>query len=184
VRLCLACPNLAATHAALQSEGIRVSWIVHSDATGDYFDLYDLEGTRLTAVAFPAPDGADPDARFAGYAPPRIGVSDVNQAVGWYSEHLGMHVVEDAYEENRVLMGLGDFLPVWLESRSPESFSGRHLPFARPYLLSLDLDEARAWAASQGLDPSPISSSELRVFHFWDPDGNAISVWCYPGARA
>ena len=28
-------------------------------------------------------------------------------------------------------------------------------------------------------DPSPISSRNPHIFHFWDPDGNAVNIWTY-----
>jgi hypothetical protein len=182
VRLCLACPDLEATHAALTADGVRVTWIVLGEYTGNYFDFYDLEGTRLTAVA--APDDAT-DARFTGYASPRIAVSNLNSGISWYSEHLGMigSIADDSeIYENRAKMKMGDYLPIWLEEKSSESFHGRTDAYARPYFLTLDIDEAHSWAFAQGFDPSPISGQKLRVFHFWDPDGNAINIWTYPGA--
>jgi catechol 2,3-dioxygenase-like lactoylglutathione lyase family enzyme len=182
VRFCLACPNLEATHAAISAEGVRVTWMVTSKHTGNSFDFYDLEGTRLTAVA--TPDDAI-DARFTGYASPRIGVTNLAASVNWYSTNLGMAGTiggDDSIFEDRVLMRMGDYLPIWLEQKSPESFRGRADAYARPYFLTLDIDEAHAWAISQGFDPSPISGRALRVFHFWDPDGNAINIWTYPDA--
>lgn len=180
VRLCLACPDLEATHAALTSEGIHVTWIAIDDVTGNAFDFYDLEGTRLTAVS--APDETS-TARFTGYASPRIGVSDLNASIDWYCRNLDMAMSSDATTDHRVLMTMGDYLPIWLEEKSAESFSGRADAYARPYLLTLDIDDAHTWAAAQGFDPSPISGQKLHVFHFWDPDGNAINIWTYPGAQ-
>jgi catechol 2,3-dioxygenase-like lactoylglutathione lyase family enzyme/predicted enzyme related to lactoylglutathione lyase len=179
VRLCLACPNLEATHAALTADGVRVTWIVIDELTGNSFDFYDLEGTRLTAVATPS---EATDARFTGYASPRIGVSDLNASVDWYSHNVGMAASNDEPSDHRALMTMGDYLPIWLEEKSADSFSGRTDAYARPYFLTLDIDEAHAWAAEQGFDPSPISGEKLRVFHFWDPDGNAINIWTYPCA--
>ena len=88
-----------------------------------------------------------------------------------------------AASEQRALMTLGDYLPIWLEQQPSASFRGRADAYARPYFLTLDIDEAHEWATSQGFDPSPISGQQLRVFHFWDPDGNAINIWTYPGAQ-
>jgi catechol 2,3-dioxygenase-like lactoylglutathione lyase family enzyme len=179
VRLCLACPDLEATHAALTAEGVRVTWIDLNDTMGHAFDFYDLEGTRLTAVATP---GDTTDARFTGYASPRIGVSDLNASVDWYSRNLGMMASSDGVSDGRAVMTMGDYLPIWLEEKSAESSHRRTDAYARPYFLTLDIDEAHAWAAAQGFDPSPVSGQKLRVFHFWDPDGNAINIWTYPGA--
>lgn len=184
VRLCLACPNLEATHAALTADGVHVTWIVMSKYTGNYFDFYDLEGTRLTAVA--VPDDTT-DARFSGYASPRIAVSNLSAGINWYTENLGITgtISSDAeIYESRTLMKMGDYLPIWLEEKSPESFHGRTDAYARPYFLTLDIDEAHAWAAAEGHDPSAISGQKLRVFHFWDPDGNAVNIWTYLGAQA
>jgi len=124
------------------------------------------------------------DARFTGYASPRIGVTNLWRSMEWYSDNLGMTgpIREDEGMQYRFEMAMGDYLPIWLEQKSPESFHGRTDAYARPYFLTLDIDEAHAWAAAQGFAPSPISGQKLRVFHFWDPDGNAINIWTYPGA--
>ncbi len=179
VRLCLACPDVEATHAALTAEGVRVTWIDLNDAMGHAFDFYDLEGTRLTAVATPSESS---DARFTGYASPRIGISNLAASVDWYSRNLGMVVSADGASDGHARMTLGDYLPVWLEQKSAESFHGRTDAYARPYFLTLGIDEAHAWVTAQGFDPSPISGQTLRVFHLWDPDGNSINIWTYPGA--
>lgn len=92
VRLCLACPDLQVTHAALTAEGVHVTWIDVNHDTSNAFDFYDLEGTRLTAVA--APDDT-PDARISGYASPRIGVSNLSASIDWYSRYLGMALSSD-----------------------------------------------------------------------------------------
>jgi catechol 2,3-dioxygenase-like lactoylglutathione lyase family enzyme len=180
VRLCLACPNLQATHAALTAEGVHVTWIDINHAIGNAFDFYDIEGTRLTAVAVP---NGPTDARFTGYASPRIGVSDLSASIDWYRHNLGMVPSSDTSSGHRVLMTMGDYLPIWLEQQPAASFHGRADSYARPYFLTLDIDEAQTWAAAQGHDPSPVSGQKLRVFHFWDPDGNAINIWTYPGAQ-
>lgn len=177
VRLCLASPSLHATHAALASEGVRVSPIAISPDGRAWFDLFDLEGTRLTLVAA---DDEDAAVRVSGYAPPRYGVRDVDAAVAWYGAHLGT-TLRERYP-GAALLDLGDWLPIWLEQLPPDADTTRRTPFARPYYLAPDLDEAHSWAASAGLDPSSINGDQLRVFRCWDPDGNELCAWCYPGA--
>jgi catechol 2,3-dioxygenase-like lactoylglutathione lyase family enzyme len=178
VRLCFACSDLAATRAVLHSDGVRVSDILTAPSGDQYVDLYDLEGTRLTIVQDAERDN---DARISGYAPPRIGVRDLDAAIDWYTRHLGMTLRVESRRDGAALMEMGDWLPVWLEAASGESASG----FARIFFLTMDIEEARHHCAEQGMAPSPVYGREgsLRVFHFSDLDGNRLSAWHYPEAQ-
>jgi hypothetical protein len=134
----------------------------------------------LTAVA-----SEDSSAvRFSGYAAPRIGVRDYRHAAEWYQQHLGMTVVEDYREDRCALLTLGDFLPIWLETIEP--FVAYQNDAARPYFLTLDIDEAHKYCAQNDLRPSPIvgRADALRVFRFTDLDGNSVYAWTYPQAQA
>jgi catechol 2,3-dioxygenase-like lactoylglutathione lyase family enzyme len=184
VRLCLACPSLEGMHRLLVSEGVRVEPIIAGPNGVACFDFYDLEGTRLTATATDDSGGSAAMTRFSGYAAPRYGVRDLTAAIDWYAAHLGTRLLARQDADGTALLELGDFLPIWLETLPPHADVSRKPDFARPYFLSLDIDEAHAWASEHGLDPSPITGSPtaLRVFHFWDPDGNQLNVWRYPEA--
>jgi catechol 2,3-dioxygenase-like lactoylglutathione lyase family enzyme len=123
--------------------------------------------------------------RFSGYSAPRFGVRDLSAAIDWYATHLGARLLTRLSSEPSALLEHGDFLPIWLEELPPGTPVERQPAFARPFFLTLDIDEARVWAADAGFDPSPIAgaATQLRVFHFWDPDGNQINIWTYPEAR-
>lgn len=176
MRLAFACGDLASTHATLQRDGVRVSPIT-ADPDGDFFRFEDGEGTELVAVDVPtAHDGID------GWAPPRIGVTDLARACRFYCDRLGMTL--HAYGAGRALLGIGDFLPLRLEEGLPHDVPRGG--FARPYLLALDLDAAHRWSMEADLRPTPIRGrpDALRVFALHDPDGNPLHVWSYPGASA
>lgn len=183
VRLCLAAPDLAATHAALADEGIPVTPITPGPGGTPYFDFYDLEGTRLTAVSTPDEGNATSTGRIAGYASPRIGVRDLPAAIAWYTEHLGAR--EDTRDATRgaARFVLGDDHYFWLET--VDATETRHGPtYARLYLFAPDLDAAHRFCSERNLAPSPITGlpHALRVFSFRDPDGNVLNAWSYPPA--
>ncbi|RIK45253.1 MAG: hypothetical protein DCC58_06955 [Chloroflexi bacterium] len=184
MRLTLATPDAPGTRAALAAEGIRVDRLRKGPGGLETFDLWDLEGTRLTLVSAPNEMAGAGTTRVSGYAPPRIGVRDLEAALAWYSGTLGMTVLYVQAPFRRALLELGTFLPLWLEQLPPERFRGPQAAFARPFLLAPDIEAAHAYCRAQKLQVSPLlgEPGDLRLFQFFDPDGNAIGVWWYPGA--
>lgn len=183
LRLCFESPDLAATHAALTAEGVRTTPIYQGPGSIDSFDFYDLEGTRLTAVANPELAAEFPSARFVHYAPTRIGVSNLEAAIAWYQEHVGMIPARVLSKE--AFMELGDGLPFWLEELPPESFTGKQVAFARPSFVTMDICEAHRYCQEQGFAPSEIDGSPnaLQVFYIYDPDGNRLILSTYPHVK-
>ena len=127
-----------------------------------------------------------PDARFLGYTPLRIGVRRWEAARGWYQRYMGMTVLAEYAAEKAVLMGLGSFEPVWLEELPDSAFHGPVSPMIHPNFLSVEIEAAHRWATEQGLNPSPLRGApgDHSFFHLFDPDGNRINLYTYPGARA
>lgn len=186
VRLCLAAPDLDRTHAQLAGEGVRVSPLQSGPGGQRWFDFYDLEGTRLTAVGRPELQAQAPDARFLGYTPLRVGVRNWQAARDWYQRYMGMTVLEERPAEKAVLMGLGSFEPTWLEELPAEQFRGPVDPLIHPNFLAVEIEAAHAWAVEQGLNPSELRGrpGDHFFFHLYDPNGNRINIYTYPGAQA
>lgn len=185
VRFCLAAPNLDRTHGLLSGEGVRVGSVQTGPGGQRWFDFYDLEGTRLTAVGRPELQAEAPEARFLGYAPLRIGVSDWQAARDWYQRYMGMTVQQERPEERAALISLGSFEPAWLEELPAERFRGPLDPLIHPNFLAVEIEAAHRWASEQGLNPSELRGGEgdHSFFHLYDPDGNRINIYTYPGAR-
>lgn len=186
VRLTFTSANIPRAREALVAEGVRVGPVGTGPGGLETFDFWDLEGTRLTAIAVPPQVLAAHRGRFTGYGPPRIGVRRLADAIPWYQRVVGAALLKEHPATGAALLTLGDFLPIWLEELPASQFTGRQIAYARPYLLTLDIEAARAFCAAEGLAPSLIYGlpGSLRLFHFFDPDGNAIGVWTYPGAPA
>ena len=184
-RLCFACPDLDTTQRVLKEEGVETTSILPGPGRVDCFDFYDLEGTRLTAVAAPDQSKISEEVLFSGYAPLRIGVSAEKDAAAWYQRHLSMDILQDFDEEGSMLMGMGSGLTIWLETLPREAFQGRQFLYTRPYFLTLDINIAQDYCQDQGFMPSEIFGTQegLRVFHFFDPFGNQLNAWTYPGAK-
>ncbi|MFZ5823237.1 MAG: VOC family protein [Bacillota bacterium] len=186
VRMCLAAPDVERTHAQLADEGVRVTPIRSGPGGERWFDFYDLEGTRLTAVGRPALLAEAPAARFLGYAPLRIGVRSWEAARDWYQRCMGMTVVAEHPAGKAVLMELGSFEPIWLEEFPERAFQGPVSPLIHPNFLAVEIEAAHRWATLQGLSPSPLRGApgDHSFFHLFDPDGNRINLYTYPGAQA
>lgn len=186
VRLCLAAPDVERTHAQLAAEGVRVTPVQTGPGGERWFDFYDPEGNRLTAVGRPSLLSEAPEARFLGYTPLRIGVRNWQAARDWYERHMGMTVTAERPEEAAVLMALGSFEPIWLEQLPGDQFQGPLDPLVHPNFLAVEIEAAHRWFAERGLNPSELrgAQGDHRFFHLHDPDGNRLNIYCYGGARA
>ena len=181
VRLTLTAPNVPRTRDALVAAGVRVGVVGVGPGGLETFDFWDLEGTRLTAIEVPKQALAEHRGRFSGYGPLRVGVRELSRAIEWYGRVIGTTVLQEHQELGRALLDLGGFLPIWLEVLPAARFTGNQVAYARPHLRTADIEAAHAFCAAHELSPSPIlgATGDLRLFHFFDPDGNAIGVWAY-----
>lgn len=179
VRFCLQSPNLARTHAYLAERGVRHSAIAVGPEGREFFDFYAPEGTRLTAVAYPEQAEAYPEAHFTNFAPPRIGVTDLQRSAAWYQELLGARVekAEEGYFS----------LNAWfiLEAVPAGAHLGQVDGAARPYFVCRSRQQftqlyerlREAGARPSGYMNPP--GTRWSAFHFYDPDGNRLNVWSY-----
>jgi catechol 2,3-dioxygenase-like lactoylglutathione lyase family enzyme len=181
VRFAFQCPDLARTHAYFKEQGIRTSEIAVGPQGREYFDFYDPEGTRLTAISYPDKAEKFPDARITNFAPFRIGVTDLSRSVGWYRELLGMAVEEDDTANGYVCMS--GFL--WLESVPPDQHVGQVDSPGRVYFVCgsrQQFTELYERLAQAGARPSAYMDHPGRrwtAFHCYDPDGNRLNFWSY-----
>ncbi|MCA1035092.1 VOC family protein [Bacillus infantis] len=196
VRLCFEILDIDRSLSYFKNEGIEVTPIAELPGGQKSFDIIAYENARITAVY--NSDEADqfPDARITGFGPvnARIGVRNLDEAISWYEEHLGLRLakrfgsefahmqVEDAYDWIQHKQIFHD--SVWLETAAGTAFE-KGSPSARNYfdLRPDEFYQTYELLSEKGLSPSEIAGNPTAGwggFHFYDPDGNMINVWSYP----
>ena len=181
VRFTFYSPDLRGTHAYFKELGTRVSEIATGPDGAECFDFYAPEGTRLTAVAAPGTAEKHPGARFAKFAPFRVGVTDLGRSAAWYEAMLGLRA--EKWSASGGAVSLGEFL--WLEHVPEEEHVGRVESPARVYLVCrsrLQFTELHQRLSECGAQPSDYMNEpgwRWSAFHFYDPDGNRLNVWSY-----
>jgi predicted transcriptional regulator YdeE/catechol 2,3-dioxygenase-like lactoylglutathione lyase family enzyme len=186
VRFCLECPDVTATHAALQAEGVVVEPMHWGPDGAAAFDCYDLAGTRLTLTAAPAWQGPYPQTRVVRYGAPRIPVRNLARALRWYRTHLEVDLLAIYPERQALLLVVNQRTPFWLEEDPWRDEAAAGPQFARYFLGTQDIQEAYGYCVRAGLQPSPIATwpaYPVSVFAFCDPDGNQLNVWHYVGVE-
>lgn len=187
--------NLDATLSYFEREGIEVSNMITLPTGQVSFDIHALENARITAIHNKSLEGQFLEARVTGFSDVnvRIGVNNINKAVTWYQENLGLKLVEqhdnyahlqveDAYDwmqlsqvfyDNILLEKLDE---ITYEKANP---SVRNYFDVRPELFYETYNQLK----EKGLEPSEIAGKPgngWAGFHFFDLDGNRINVWSYP----
>jgi|GEM_PF-1118677 len=188
VRWCWNTKDLVAAHHYFRTEGVRVSTIYSGPGGRDYFDLWaTYEGTRLTVCGWPELERDEGARLYPGWV--RIGVTDLEASREWYSTYVGMAVREEYPEQGWALMALGvEHHPGaslwWLETLPQGVYTGRVNGPASPCLVLHD--KAAFQRYRQFLQDSGIVVSEVfgrlggfARFHFFDPDGNRVSIQSY-----
>jgi len=115
-----------------------------------------------------------------------IGVKDMERAVGWYSENLGLSVWARRSDCNEVHLGYPTadkraMIPLVVLVPIPdgrtEAAVGRH-----PILFTKKIEKRHGEFASRGVYVEPIQSDSggNRFFRFQDLDGNLIEVCVEP----
>ncbi|QTD43140.1 VOC family protein [Sporosarcina sp. Te-1] len=195
-RLCFETVDLEDTLAYFTNEEIQITELEVLPTGHRRFDIETFDGTRLTVVHNPKQDGQFENVRVTGFSDivcMTIGVSDMDQSIGWYDKHLGFLLgdrkeqhaflnVEDAYDWNELKMV--EYDTILFEQIELESVKNGY-PSIRNYF---DVRPELFYNAYQRLEEEGIQVSEIAGnaktgwagFHFHDPDGNQINVWSYP----
>ncbi|MGM7681840.1 VOC family protein [Cytobacillus sp. Hm23] len=194
VRLCFEIGSIENTLNYFEQHNITYSKQVTLVNGLKTFDFYGFENARFTVFENPTEKDNYPDARLLGFGEvnARIGVTDISNAVDWYTTHLGFLKViedrekgyahlqtEDAYDFNVHQQSLMD--NIFLE-KIDEPVRGN--PAVRTYfdIRPDKFYETYNRLKDQHMELSEIAGNPLEGwggFHFFDPDGNRINVWSY-----
>src|SRR5690606_14186080 len=105
IRLCLKANDIEHAHSTFSNDGIRVSEIYKGPGGHGYFDAWlSMEGTRFTfQEALPSsPITLIPCDNFQDTCV-RIAVKDLQQAVTWYKQYVGMEIESEHYNDGYVV---------------------------------------------------------------------------------
>lgn len=158
------------------------------------FDFYGYENARITVFENPVVKNLFKEVRVLGFGEvnTRIGVTDISNAVEWYTKNLGLIKVsvdhekgfahlqtEDAYDRHVQNVEFWD--NIFLE-KVEKSVKGN--PTVRTYfdIRPDEFFDAYNMLIKNGVTPSQIAGNPLKGwagFHIYDPDGNRINVWSY-----
>lgn len=182
VRLCFRVHDLKHMHRTLTDDGVQVTPIYSGPKTV-YCDVWATdEKFRITLQE----DHTVPP----GEVHPswvRLGVSDLNQAIRWYQQHMGMSLAERDDSEGFAVMSLqlnhsvGNSLWV-LERVEDEASIGRADGQVQPYCWIKkreDFFKYHEYLQANGIETSEIGGFMDRgmvSFHFYDPDGNRLNI--------
>ncbi|MFD2442512.1 VOC family protein [Bacillus sp. CGMCC 1.16607] len=194
VRLCFEIGDLDQTIAYFTENNIAYTDPITLPNGMRSYDFYGFENARITVYENQSFKDSYPDARVLGFGEvnTRIGVTDINKAVDWYTTNLGFIEVsvdpekgyahlqtEDAYDKHVLKEVLMD--NIYLE-KIDRPVKGN--PSVRTYLdiRPEEFFEAYNKLIKNGISPSQIAGDPLKGwggFHIYDPDGNRINIWSY-----
>ncbi|MCJ7843015.1 VOC family protein [Lederbergia sp. NSJ-179] len=194
VRLCFEIEDLQKTTEYFTQNNISYTEPVTLQNGMKSFDFYGYENARLTVYENPQKTDLFPNSLVVGFGEvnSRIGVTDLDKAVEWYTKNLGFIKVsvdnelgfarlqtEDAYHKMVLNETLLD--NIFLE-KVEKSVKGN--PSVRTYfdIRPDEFFDAYNMLIKNGTTPSQIAGNPMKGwggFHFFDPDGNRINVWSY-----
>jgi catechol 2,3-dioxygenase-like lactoylglutathione lyase family enzyme len=194
VRLCFETGDLQKTIAYFKQNNIPFSETVTLPNGMKSLDFYGYENARITVFEDPREKDSFPESLITGFGEvnSRIGVTDLDKAVEWYTKNLGFIKVsvehekgyahlqtEDAYFKHALKETLMD--NIFLE-KVDTPVKGD--PSVRTYfdIRPDEFFDAYNRLIKNGISPSQIAGNPMKGwggFHFFDPDGNRINVWSY-----
>jgi len=188
LRLCFNTRDIAYAHDLFRDKQIRQTELYNGPGGRLYFDFWATdENIRLTACEDER-DTRD-ESLFSPVEWHRIGVTDLDRAITWYREFLGFEVVEEFREMGWILMasrtsfysvGISE---IWLEQLPSNACTGPCDYPVRPYFHLRKLTEEYDRLVKGGVNVSRVVGNPpiegYSMFHFYDPDGNRLNVWCY-----
>ncbi|MDP5275850.1 VOC family protein [Chengkuizengella axinellae] len=198
IRLGFRLADLEANYAYFQKHDIEVSEITELPNGIRTFDFYGFENTRITATEDSRKDGLYPDSRLIGFGYTRIGVTNLDNAIPWYEDIIGMKKKVDQelpYGYSRMDVKLSKYGAeavkkeyiddVWLEPIPQGSKVEKSNPSVRTYFYVKPelFRSTHQLLAEKGIETSKTAGEPEKGFagfHFFDPDGNRLNVWSYP----
>ncbi|HZG88043.1 VOC family protein [Paenibacillus sp.] len=193
VRLCLKAKDIKQTHDDFSKKGIRVSEIYNGPGGHSYFDAWlTMEGTRFTfqdelehsPIAFPDCDNFRDTCV-------RIGVKNLENAIKWYKQYVGMEVESLHGGDGYAIMSLGvnhhpNGKSMWvLEQLSDGAITEKVDGPVRPTCYIQNREQFfgyHTFLKNSGVDVCEIggfTGRGMSMFHFYDPDGNRFNVSCF-----
>ncbi|MCM3393174.1 VOC family protein [Cytobacillus oceanisediminis] len=188
--------NLGETLNYFDREGIKVTELKTLPDGQVSFDITGFENARLTAVYNKSIEGEFLTSRITGFSDVnvRIGVSDIDKAIRWYKEYLGVKLVkqynddfahlhiEDAYDWMQLSEVFYD--NIWLEKIEHSDFIKAN-PAVRNYfdIRPEEFNDTYNHLKLKGVELSEVAGDPQKGwagFHFFDLDGNRINIWSYP----
>ena len=111
-------------------------------------------------------------------------VADLDAAVAFYSESLGLPLV--ARSEDRAWLHVGERSRIGLWTPQVGIAGGQggaHVHYAL-HVDASDYDSAVQQLRDAGLDPHEehFEETDTRAAYVTDPDGNVVELWTWPGA--
>ncbi|MCH1625809.1 VOC family protein [Ferdinandcohnia quinoae] len=161
-------------------------------------DIIGFENARFTVFENPSLKDTYPEAKILGFGEvnTRIGVTNLDHAVEWYTKNLGFikkevnhemgfaHLqTEDAYDRHVLKETFYD--NIYLE-KIETAVKGN--PSVRTYfdIRPDEFFDAYNMLIKNGVTPSQIAGDPMKGwggFHIFDPDGNRINIWSYQMMR-
>lgn len=182
IRLCFRISELEKVHKTLSEEGLRTSSIYVGPRTR-YFDVWaTTESIRLTLQEDLSVSQSELHPSWI-----RIGVSNIEDSITWYEQHMGMKLLERDKKGDFVIMALklnqNDEDSLWvIEHKQDDSYTGRVDGQVQPVCWIRNREDFfiyHQYLKDNGVEASDIGGFLTRgmvSFHFYDIDGNRLNV--------
>ena len=111
-------------------------------------------------------------------------VADLDAAVRFYSEALGLPLAARSEDRAWLLVGERSRLGLWTPQVGiAGGKGGAHVHYAM-HVAEADYDAAVERLRGAGLDPHEehFEENETRAAYVTDPDGNVVELWTWPAA--
>ena len=104
-----------------------------------------------------------------------VGVRNLDAAVSWYKEKLGLREIDVEMDEPEGCTALGFSDEEYIIALGP---TGRPTEELRPLLFTNNIKKAREFLSSRGAGPSELAKDAQGTpyFEIRDPEGNVVEV--------
>ncbi len=168
-------PNLRAARQSFLDSGVRVGDIELGPDGREWFDLHSFNGT-LHAIRSDERDGDEEGLNLiAGYGPWYVRVRNLDEAVSWYRDILGISAIRVIEPKKCVEMD-GNFLLIYDESSQPNTCVDGP---SCPYFFTTNIEEEFERFTSLNVKVSEVVGTGWKAMHIYDPFGNRLNFWTY-----